>query len=105
MLELQQLLDMFSGQIEPATIDFQNRKGRKNKDGSISTLLQNVVGVDDGKQLIIPTIVDGEELPIGQALKKAKETGQHGGLFKSLEDAESAARFRSFILGEIKNGR
>lgn len=54
----------------------------KNADGSISTVRSLGVNID-GKEVLIPTVVDGRVVSDDEAIATYKRTGQHLGVFSS----------------------
>jgi len=77
---------------EPATIDSaQSFKRLKNADGSTSTI-RTMSFEEDGREVLIPTVVDGEQLTEEQAIARYRKTGQHFGKFNSVEDANAEAK-------------
>lgn len=75
---------------EPGNIDLDNRKVLKNPDGTISTE-SSITITEDGKHVLIPTVVDGKRLSDREAVAHYRKTGEHLGKFLSAEGAESYA--------------
>jgi hypothetical protein len=78
------------GMIEPGNLDIYDRKPLHNPDGTTSTTSSISVGTDKGETLI-PTVVDGKRLSNDAAVEHYHESGQHLGVFKTPEDADSYA--------------
>lgn len=95
------------GLIEPGNLNLNNRPIVKNSDGSISSEYSVSIGDDKGREILVPTVVNGRFLtPDGkkpksgspeekQMFKRAvqhyEQTGEHLGIFKSPEDADAYA--------------
>jgi hypothetical protein len=77
----QQFADVTSGMIEPGNIQLKGRPQVKNADGSISTVRSIGVNID-GREMLIPTVVNGRVVSNDDAIKNYKDTGQHLGIFK-----------------------
>lgn len=75
------------GMIEPGNIDLDKRMVVKNPDGSISTEL-SVTIEEDGKTVLIPTVVNGEIVDIDTAVAHYRKTGEHLGKFTDREPAD-----------------
>lgn len=75
------------GMIEPGNIDLDTRSVVKNVDGSFSTEL-SVTIEEDGKQVLIPTVVNGEIVDIDTAVAHYRKTGEHLGKFMDTESAD-----------------
>lgn len=71
-------------------LHLKNRKNPVyNEDGSISTLRQSTVDID-GRTYSIPTIWDGEELNLEDAMKRVREIGLDSfPSYKSPEEAQT----------------
>ena len=75
-------------------IDITNRVPVVNEDGSVSTVDSIGIGVDiDGqeKQVLIPTIVDGQRLSEEEAIQHFEQTGEHLGIFDTVDEANEYA--------------
>lgn len=77
------------GLLETGNIDINNRPVMKNPDGSISTEQSITIGIDGGKQVLIPTIINGQKVSNEQAIEHFKKTGEHLGIFDSPENADA----------------
>jgi len=74
-------------------IDLQNRPKINNPDGSYST--EKSFSFRDersGKEVLIPSIVDGKELSKEDAIKYYYKTGKNLGVFDSIDEANKAAQ-------------
>ena len=74
------------------TIDLKNRPIVKNPDGSVSTERSMSFQDEDGKEVLIPTIVKGKELSKKEAIAYYKNSGEHMGKFNSPEEADAMAK-------------
>lgn len=50
---------------------------------------------DNGKEVLIPTVVNGKQLTPGQAISRYKKTGFHMGKFNTIAESEKAAKNRT----------
>lgn len=84
-----------------APIDL-NRPKLQNADGSFST--ERTITIEaDGKHYLIPTIVNGKQLPEQQAISEwASGRNNHVGVFGSASEADAAARSRSSQIGVVR---
>ena len=71
-------------------IDLNNRKVVHNKDGSFSTEESFSTNID-GKEVLLPTIIDGKRVSQRQAINHYYKTGKHLGKFDSVEEADDYA--------------
>lgn len=71
-------------------IDLTNRKIAKNDDGSISTV-RSISIEEDGKEVLIPTIINGKVVSDEEAIKHYHETGEYLGKFNSVDEANAYA--------------
>lgn len=78
--------------IEPGNIDLKKRPKVQNPDGSYSTVRTIGVEIDGGRHVNIPTVINGKVVSDEEAKKHFKRTRQHLGIYKSKEEAESAAQ-------------
>lgn len=76
--------NQLSGQITPGNIDLTNRPIVKNKDGTISTVRSLGVNID-GKEILLPTVINGKIVSDEEAIKEYKRTGKHLGIFTTPE--------------------
>ena len=78
---------MPQGMLEPGNIDVSKRPVVKNKDGSISTVRSIGINVD-GREMLIPTVVNGRVVSDKEALEHYRKTGEHLGRFATQEDSD-----------------
>jgi len=71
-------------------IDLDNRKVVK-EGNAYKTENSITIGID-GKQIIIPTIVNGKQVSEEDAIKHFKETGEQLGVYDTIEEADKAAQ-------------
>jgi hypothetical protein len=90
------------GQIEPGNIDIDKRAVVNNADGSISTEQSFSVGVD-GKEVLIPRVVNGKVLSEDEAFAHYQKTGEHLGIFDTPENANAYAESLHERQGEHYN--
>ena len=79
------------GMVQPGNIDLTKRPSVKNADGSISTVRSMGVNID-GKEVLIPTVVDGKVVSDEAAIANYKKTGQHLGIFNSPKASDTYAQ-------------
>jgi len=78
----------FMGLLEPGNIlNLYNRTVLKNPDGGWSTTFSKSFNID-GKETLIPTVVNGVKLSDQDAIAHFKQTGQHLGKFATPEAAD-----------------
>jgi hypothetical protein len=80
------------GMVAPGNIDLAHRPIYKQPDGRISTV--NSIGVEDedGKQVVIPTIIDGKQVSNKEAWAHYLQTGEFLGKFDTVANANQFAR-------------
>lgn len=88
------------GLLEAGNIDLSNRPRVKNSDGSISTVRSMSIN-EDGKEILIPTVVNGRVVSEKEAIDAYHKTGQHLGIFKT----EAAATAYAQKLHESEAGK
>lgn len=71
-------------------IDLNNRKVVENDDGTISTEHSFSVNID-GKEVLLPTVIDGKIVSEEEAIRHYEQTGQHLGKFNTVKEAEEYA--------------
>lgn len=79
------------GLITPGNIDVSKRPAVRNPDGSVSTVRSMSINVD-GKEVLIPTVVNGRVVSDQEAIKHYRQTGQHLGMFDSPAAATAYAQ-------------
>jgi hypothetical protein len=81
------------GLIAPGNINIHQRPVVRNADGSISTVRSASFEDDDGRNVLIPTVIGGRGVvPVDEAIKHYRQTGQHLGIFDSEENATAYAK-------------
>ena len=76
--------------IMPGNIDLTNRPVVQNEDGTISTVRSMSIN-QDGKEILIPTVIDGKVVSDEEAIDAFHRTGEHLGVFATVEDANAYA--------------
>jgi len=76
------------GMIKPGNIDLDNRPVVENTDGTTSTVSTGTFGIEGGKTVLLPTIVNGKRVSGPEAFAHFKETGEHMGIFDSEANAD-----------------
>ena len=79
-----------TGRYGRGNIDLNNRKVVQNEDGSISTEIAFSINVD-GKEVLIPQVVDGKIVSEDEAIEHYFETGEYLGIFDTVEEANEYA--------------
>jgi hypothetical protein len=77
--------------IEPGNIDLTKRPVVKNKDGSISTV-RSMSFEEDGRQILIPTVVGNKVVSDKAAIDHYHKTGEHLGMFSSVKATNAYAK-------------
>lgn len=72
-------------------IDLTNRQVVKNQDGSISTVRSISFQDDSGKEILIPTVVNGKIVSNDEAIQHYYKTGEYLGKFDTVEQANAYA--------------
>lgn len=70
------------GMLTAGNIDLSNRPVVKNEDSSQSTV-RTITIEEDGKTILLPTVIDGKIVSNKKAVEHYRETGQHMGVFSS----------------------
>src|SRR5690348_10160084 len=74
--------DTAEGLLVPGNINIHQRPVVQNRDGSISTVRSASFQDDQGRNVLIPTVIQGRGVvPMDQAIDYYKQTGQHLGMF------------------------
>jgi len=80
------------GVLEQGNIDIRKRPQVRNPDGSISTVRSMSIGTDNG-EVLIPTIsLEGKPWDETQAIENYRTTGEHLGIFDSVQNAVAYAK-------------
>jgi hypothetical protein len=79
------------GQIDAGNIDVTRRPRVKNADGSVSTV-RSISIEEDGKTVLIPTVVDGKVVSDDAAVAHYHKTGEHLGTFSNEKSANAYAQ-------------
>lgn len=81
------------GLLAPGNINTHRRPVVKNLDGSISTVRSASFEDDNGRNVLIPTVIEGRGVvPVEEAIKHYQQTGEHLGMFDSQENADAYAQ-------------
>lgn len=80
-----------AGLLTPGNIDLTKRPRVQNPDGSISTV-RSMSFEQDGKEILIPTVIGGKVVSDDAAMAYYKKTGQHLGIFDSPAAATTFAQ-------------
>lgn len=75
------------GMLERGNINLKNRPATNNPDGTSSTVRTTTIE-EDGKTILIPTVVNGKIVSDDDAIKHYHDTGEHMGIFKTEKDAD-----------------
>ena len=88
-------------------IDLTNRPIVKNEDGSISTIRSMSFQDNEGKEVLIPTVVNGKVVSNDEAIQHYYDTGEYLGKFDSVEEAniyaEQLHNQQSKLYSELEN--
>lgn len=76
--------------VVPGNIDLNNRVVIWNEDGSFSTEISFSVEID-GLEVLLPLIIDGKIVSEEEAIQHFLKTGEHLGMFATIEEAEAYA--------------
>lgn len=81
-----------TGQYGAGNIDLNNRQVVQNDDGSISTERSfSFYDEDSGKEVLVPTVIDGRIVSEDEAIDHYYETGEYLGMFDTPEEADEYA--------------
>jgi predicted GIY-YIG superfamily endonuclease len=79
------------GLVEAGNVDLTQRPHVKNADGSVSTV-RSISIEEDGKAVLIPTVVNGKVVSDADAIAHYEKTGEHLGTFDSEASANAYAQ-------------
>jgi hypothetical protein len=79
-----------TGRYGRGNIDLNDRKVVRNRDGSISTERSFSTNID-GKEVLLPTVIDGKVVSEDEAIDYYLQTGKHLGQFDTVKEAEDYA--------------
>ena len=79
------------GLVAPGNIDLAHRPVAKTEDGRSATVRSIGIGVD-GKEVLIPTVIDGKIVSEAEAKEHYRQTGENLGTFDTVANAEKYAR-------------
>lgn len=79
------------GLLEKGNINPYTRKVEHRKDGSIATVESFSVNMD-GKEVLLPRVIDGKTVSMDDAIKHYEQTGEHLGKFDTPEHASDYAK-------------
>lgn len=79
------------GVLEQGNIDLHNRPKVSNPDGTYSTV-RSITVDEDGKSVLIPTVVGDKVVSDDEAIANYKKTGQHLGKFRDRATADTYAQ-------------
>ena len=77
------------GLVEPGNIDLNSRKVLR--DGNTFKTEESISINVDGKEVLIPTVINGQKLSDPDAIDHFKKTGEHLGIFDTPENANAYA--------------
>lgn len=81
------------GLVAPGNINIHQRPKVQNADGSYSTVRSASFEDDNGRNVLIPTVIEGRGIvPIDQAIKYYQQTGKHLGIFDTPDNADAYAQ-------------
>lgn len=78
--------------VVPGNIDLDSRIVVAWDDGSFSTEISFSVNID-GLEVLLPSIIDGELVSEEEAIAHFFDTGEHLGMFETVEEAEQYSRW------------
>ena len=82
-----------AGLLVPGNINIHQRPTVQNANGSISTVRSMTFTDDDGRAVLIPTVIAGRGVvPVSEAIKHYYNTGQHLGIFATPDHADAYAQ-------------
>ncbi len=77
------------GMAKQGNIDLINRPKISTPDGGWQSVYTMTAGIDNGKTVLLPRIVNGKVLSEKDAFNHFKKTGEHMGMFHSQEAADA----------------
>lgn len=84
---------MPDGLLTPGNIDLNHRPVVHNADGTISTVRSMSIGIDGGREVLIPTVSDdGRILSSEEAIQQFQRSGRHLGIFANVDAANAYAQ-------------
>lgn len=81
---------LLSNPVVPGNIDLDHRIVVINLDGSFSTERSFSVNID-GLEVLLPTVIDGKVLSEDEAIDYFFKSGEHLGMFATIEEVEAYA--------------
>lgn len=81
-----------AGLLVPGNINLHTRPRVQNRDGSFSTVRSITTTDDDGRAILIPTVIGDRVVPPDVAINYFMKTGQHLGIFKDISTADAYAQ-------------
>lgn len=82
---------LYTNKYGKGNIDLTNRSIVKNDDGSISTVRSMSFQDEEGKEVLVPTVVNGKIVSDSEAINNYYRTGEYLGKFDSVEEANEYA--------------
>jgi len=79
------------GLVTPGNIDVSKLPAVRNPDGTVSTVRSMSINVD-GKEVLIPTVINGRIVSDKDAINQYMRTGRHLGIFDTPESATTYAQ-------------
>jgi hypothetical protein len=80
------------GQFGKGNIDLNNRQVVRNDDGTISTeVSMSFYDEDTGKEVLIPTVINGQIVSDDEAIEHYYRTGEYLGMFDTWQEADAYA--------------
>ncbi len=77
------------GILEVGNVNLIDRPGLPTPDNGYGNVFTGTFGIEDGKTVLLPTIVDGIKLSPKEAFQHFKKTGEHMGIFESASAANA----------------
>jgi hypothetical protein len=81
-----------AGLLIPGNINLNNRPVVHNPDGSISTVRSITITDNQGRAILIPTVVNGRVVSNDEAINHYRQTGEHLGVFSNEPAANAYAQ-------------